>query len=344
LESRQAVADDREWWTSLDEGYWQALLRQGENAPESAPPTDPIEVLSALGVGPGTEASVDTSPDCEDNELDLEKKWRLAQLALERGELFCLTAAGANRGGLLVEWNRLQGFVPASHLKVMPRHLDPDERALELAGRVGDSLTVRLIEVDPHQSQLVFSERAATEERRSPSELLHTLRSGDVCQGTVTNLTTFGAFVDLGGIEGLVHISELSWERVHHPGDVLSLGQQVQAFVLGVNPDEERIALSIKRLHPDPWTQVESRYRCGQLVEGTVTSVVSFGAFVRIEQGLEGLIHISELAEGNFLHPRDVVREGDVIQARVLNVDAPNHRMGLSLRHGQATAESPGSR
>ena len=152
----------------------------------------------------------------------------------------------------------------------------------------------------------------------------------------MTNLTTFGAFVDLGGVEGLIHISELSWDRVHHPSDVVHPGQQVETYVLGVNPEEGRIALSLKRLRPNPWSDVESRYYIGQLVDGEVTNVVSFGAFVRLEEGLEGLIHISELAEGSFLHPRNVVREGDMVRVRVLSIDGANQRLGLSLRqaHG----------
>ncbi len=148
----------------------------------------------------------------------------------------------------------------------------------------------------------------------------------------MTNLTSFGAFVDLGGVEGLIHISELSWDRVRDPGDVLNPGQSVEVSVLGVNPDEGRVALSLKRLRPNPWREVDSRYQVGQLLDGTVTNVVSFGAFVRIEEGVEGLVHISELAEGSFFHPRNVVREGDVVRVRVLNVDPAKQRLGLSLR------------
>jgi small subunit ribosomal protein S1 len=166
----------------------------------------------------------------------------------------------------------------------------------------------------------------------APSAVLGSLRPGDVRQGVVTNLTSFGAFVDLGGVEGLIHISELSWDRVRDPGDVLRPGQSVEVSVLGVNPDEGRVALSLKRLRPNPWNEVDSRYQVGQLLDGTVTNVVSFGAFVRLEEGVEGLVHISELAEGSFFHPRNVVREGDVVRVRVLNVDPAKQRLGLSLR------------
>jgi small subunit ribosomal protein S1 len=331
LEVRQAPADDHGWWTEPDESYWQVLLEQGEIATGAVLPAEPREIFGSLGIESGLD-SLEPGFTPEKSGSDQEDKWQIAEKALERGELFSLRACGANRGGLLVEWNGLQGFVPASHLKERAKHLGLNDRVSALTSRIGESLTVRLIEVDPQQKQLVFSERATTSHSSSPSAILHSLQPGDVCQGVVTNLTTFGAFVDLGGVEGLLHISEISWERVRHPGDVLHIGQHIEVQVMGVNPDEGRVALSLKRLRPDPWTQVEARYWAGQLVEGTVTNVVSFGAFVRLEEGLEGLIHISELAEGSFMHPRNVVREGDVIQARVLNIDTANHRMGLSLR------------
>lgn len=336
LDSQQAPADELDWWASPDEDYWRVLLEQGQIASETVAPAEPHEVFSTLGIEPERDSPNSGSTLERDSASGQADKWEVAQRALEREELFCLRASGANRGGLLVSWNGLQGFVPASHLREMPRNLDPEERASELAGRIGESVTVRLIEVDPQQGQLVFSERAATQPSPPSTDILRTLKPGDTCRGTVTNLTTFGAFVDLGGIEGLIHVSELSWERVRHPSDVLEPGQEVEVYVLGVNPGEERVALSLKRLRPDPWIEARSRYQVGQLIEGTVTNVVNFGAFVRIEDGLEGLIHISELAEGNFLHPRNVVREGDVVQVRVLNIDPAKHRMGLSLRQAHS--------
>jgi small subunit ribosomal protein S1 len=285
-----------------------------------------------LGIEPrGAEPVTDGTGEFDPNE-----DWQSAYLALTQGDSFCLKISGANRGGVLVDWNGLQGFIPASHLKEMPRCQDPHERATELAGRIGDTVTVRMIEVDAEQRKLVFSERAAISDTTLPADIWDTLRPADVCQGTVTNLTSFGAFVDLGGIEGLVHISEISWDRVHHPGDALYPGQEVQVYVLGVNPGEKRIALSLKRLRPDPWSQVVSHYQVGEVIEGTITNVVSFGAFVRVEEGVEGLIHISELAEGSFLHPRNVVHEGDQVRVRVLKIDPVKHHLGLSLRQAHA--------
>ena len=158
------------------------------------------------------------------------------------------------------------------------------------------------------------------------------LAEGDQVSGRVRSICHFGAFVDLGGIDGLIHISELSWQRVAHPSEVVSVGQDVSVLVMNVDRGQRRVALSLKRLRPDPWATVEQRYLPGQVISGTVTNVVDFGAFVRIEEGLEGLIHISELAEGNFLHPRNVVHEGEVVHMRVLNIDSRNRRLGLSLR------------
>lgn len=321
--------DDREWWTGLDEEYWQAVLAQGESPPESVPPLDPQEIFQVLDIETNSNTGLTAQGDAV-NEPG--QDWQVATRAMERGESFSLMVSGANRGGVLVDWNGLQGFVPASHLTELPRSRDPQQRLAELADCIGQSLTVRLIEVDVEQKRLVFSQRAALSEFHSPASLLNSLKPGDVRRGTVTNLTSFGAFIDLGGVEGLIHVSEMSWDRVRHPSDVLRSGWEVEVYVLGVNPEEGRIALSLKRLRPNPWTEVESRYQVGQIVEGEVTNVVSFGAFVRLEEGLEGLIHISELAEGNFLHPRNVVREGDAVRVRVLSIDGAKQRLGLSLR------------
>jgi small subunit ribosomal protein S1 len=323
--------DDWAWWTTLDEGYWQALLEQGEIAPAAVPPAEPQETFRFLEteLSPASAGGQATAGD--GNGPASEHGWPAAQIAMDRGESFALVVCGANRGGLLVDWNGLQGFIPASHLAEMPSHHDPRERTEELGRYIGETLSVRMIEVDPQQNRLVFSERATTTPR-APAAVLSSLHPGDTCRGLVTNLTSFGAFVDLGGVEGLVHISELSWDRVRDPGDVLKPGQNVEVSVLGVNPDEGRVALSVKRLRPNPWREVASRYQAGQLLEGMVTNVVSFGAFVRIDEGVEGLVHISELAEGNLFNPRSVVREGDIVRVRVLNVDPAKQRLGLSLR------------
>jgi len=210
--------------------------------------------------------------------------------------------------------------------------VDEGERHSELRRLIGTQLHLKIIELDAERGRFVLSERVSRFDEGYRQDLLDRLCPGDICQGRVTNLCSFGAFVDLGGVEGLVHVSELSWGRVERPDDILEPGQAVEVYVLNIDRERRRVGLSIKRLQPDPWQSVEERYRIGQIVEGCVTHVVNFGAFVRVEDGLEGLVHVSELAEGNFIHPRNVVQEGDVISARILNIDSEHRRMGLSMR------------
>jgi small subunit ribosomal protein S1 len=217
--------------------------------------------------------------------------------------------------------------------------MDDEARRAEFARRIGWTLCVKVIEVDRTHGRLVFSERATSSEESRREALWGDLCEGAVRRGCITNVCAFGAFVDLGGLEGLIHISEISWGRVNHPSDVLKTGDTVEVFVISVDRAAKRVALSLKRLRPDPWATVSERYQVGQLVKGTVTNVVNFGAFVRLEEGLEGLIHVSELAEGQFLHPRNVVGEGDAVVARVINIDGSQRRLALSLR--RVTEERP---
>lgn len=307
-----------------DESYWEALLHEDDGAADGgtyAHPQgawdDPVLAAEAARVrGPAS-----TRAD-----------WEQVQRVFRDDTTVELRVVGYNRGGLLVEWNSLRGFVPASQLVDQTSGTDTQDRRQALSARVGQLIRVRVIEMEPAQNRLILSERAAQVVPGTRATILNTMQPGDVCSGRVTNLCDFGVFVDLGGVEGLVHISELSWGRVGHPSDVLKIGQTVRVYVMHVDRLQERVALSIKRLHPDPWQTVEQQYQVGQLVEGVVTNVVDFGAFVCIQEGLEGLIHVSELAEGHFLHPRNVVQEGQVVRARILNIDGRGRRLGLSLR------------
>lgn len=320
---------DEELNASLEESYWDAVLREGEFSRNSAP-----EHI-VLGFNRDTTSNsdeVDEVSSVEVDEASLEDDWQTIQGIMERDESLALKVVGYNRGGLLVEWRTLRGFVPASQLVQFPLTDEQARRKSALVDRVGETLNLRIIELNPVKNRLIFSERAAQVERGVRAEILQNLDTGDVVEGVVTNLCDFGAFIDLGGIEGLVHISELSWGRVGHPADMLNRDDRVNAYVLEVNPDEARVALSIKRLRPDPWATVEERYQVGEIIEGRITNVVDFGAFACVEEGLEGLIHFSELAEGQFLHPRNVVEEGDVIRARILSIDGRSRRLGLSLR------------
>jgi small subunit ribosomal protein S1 len=304
-------------------------LYEGDTAVFSPPAPDPDVIWDGLAMTRPNGSSAHSLAGLVDTTaLD----WQAAQKAFETEEVLTLQVAGYNRGGLLVTWRSLRGFIPASQLNDFPTYLTDDRRRAELAARVGTPVRVRIIELDRENRRLILSERTANKEVARRESLLDSLAPNQVRQGTVTNLCDFGAFVDLGGIEGLVHISEISWGRVGKPGDVLSIGQRVSVFIISLDKTQGRIALSIKRLLPDPWRTVQDRYQVGQLVKGRITNVVNFGAFACIEEGLEGLIHVSELAEGNFLHPRNVVQEGDVVVARVLSIDGPARRLALSLR------------
>jgi small subunit ribosomal protein S1 len=258
--------------------------------------------------------------------------WESARHLYEADETIELEVIGHNRGGLIVGLGSVRGFVPASHLVGLPTDLDEAERKAVLVQRLGQRLRLKVIEYDPAKGRIVFSERAAQAGPGSRKHVLENLHPGDAVWGVVTNVCDFGAFVDLGGLEGLIHVSEVSWNRVAHPRDALICNQKIQVSVISVDREQGRVALSLKRLRPDPWSTVAERYAVGQVVEGTVTNIVNFGVFVCLEDGLEGLIHISELAEGNFMHPRNVVREGERVHARIVSIDGPGRRLGLSLR------------
>ena len=311
---------------ALDESYWQALLAEGEVAR-----TVPPEIVQEWQVVATAVRGQDTASRSEP-QVPPDEAWQVAQEALQSGGVCNAQVVGYNRGGLLVEWQKLRGFVPASHVVGLSPFMDEEARKAEFARRIGWNLCVKVIEVDRAQGRLVVSERATSSEESRREALWEDLCEGAIRRGYVTNVCAFGAFVDLGGLEGLIHISEISWGRVNHPSDVLRTGDSVEVYIISVDRDAKRVALSLKRLRPDPWATVAERYRVGQLVEGTVTNVVNFGAFVRVEEGLEGLIHVSELAEGQFLHPRNVVNEGDAVVARVLSIDGSQRRLALSLR------------
>jgi small subunit ribosomal protein S1 len=324
--SLESAPDDRAP-QQLGDAYWEALFEQEESV--TSPPVTPEKEeawpelkLHRDGRSPSTDGSNSNQQD----------PWQAVRTCYEADETLELRVLDYNKGGLLVRWHGIQGFVPASQLLDFPQfHLEA-ERTRVLKQWCDKQLKLKIIEVNEEANRLILSERAALVDAQQREELFDEIRPHDEVEGRVTNLTDFGAFVDLGGVEGLIHISQLSWSRVTHPSDVVQPGQQITVRVLDVDRHNERIALSLKQLEPNPWETVEERYRPGQLVEGRVSNVVSFGAFVLLETDLEGLIHISELAEGTFLHPRNVVRKGDKVVARVLNVDGRAKRLALSLR------------
>ena len=308
--------------TAQEDGYWDALMSQGE--------------VAALVEPPPWANNGHSNTSCQDDyrQDDDQSDWKRAECLLEQKECCHLVVVGHNRGGLLVQFGGLTGFVPSSHLVDFPGVVDPIEREDGLKRRLGEALKLQVIEIDRPQARLILSERIAREAERGES-LFARIKAGDTLTGRVSNLRRFGAFVDLGGYEGLIHISELSWGRVNYPGDVVRPGDAVQVYVLDVDPAERKIQLSLKHLQSDPWRDVAQRFRAGETVKGEVTNVVSFGAFVRLDEGIEGLIHISELAEGTFLHPRNVLREGQHVDVKVLSVESDNRRIGLSLRQAR---------
>ncbi|HEV2583962.1 MAG TPA: S1 RNA-binding domain-containing protein [Ktedonobacteraceae bacterium] len=266
-----------------------------------------------------------------------ERQWRIAEQQYRDNELLRARVIDYNKGGLIVDVSGIRGFVPISQILNLKREEvaqggDNQETAAKLQSMKDKELQLKIIEINRARNRLILSERLANQEyrQRRREELLDELKPGEVRRGVVSNLANFGAFVDLGGADGLVHISQLAWSRVNHPSEVLKVGQEVEVQVLSVDKEKKKIALSIKRAEVDPWTMVASRYTPGQIVNGTITKIAPFGAFARIEDGVEGLIHSSELTPG--MDPRASLHEGQELQLRILRIEADRRRLGLSLR------------
>jgi len=300
------------------------------------------DMLEELAVGDTVFVYVVRSQDQSGNSILslsralLETDWQKASEMFEAEEVFEGTVSSCNRGGVIVRVGRVRGFVPASQIaSIRLSRSDSEEERIERLGELVDQkFMFKIIELDRRRNRLILSERAAMREWRQDQKdrLLDELEEGETRKGTVSSLCDFGAFVDLGGADGLIHLSELSWSRVGHPREVLKVGQEVEVYVLGVDRDRKRIALSLKRLKAEPWTTVEERYEIGQLVKATVTKITDFGAFARLDEEIEGLIHISELSEDRIGHPSEVVTEGQELELRIIRIDAARQRMGLSLR------------
>ncbi len=272
-----------------------------------------------------------------------EEDWTWVESLRDSGEIYEGTIAGYNKGGLLVPMKTLRGFVPASQVSVVRRSKatgdTPEERWAQM---VGEPIQVVVVEVDRNRRRLILSERAALKETREvlKDRLLDDLTVGDIRTGRVTSLADFGAFVNIDGADGLVHISEISWERINHPKEMLKIGQEVEVKVISVDKERRRIGLSIRQLQEDPWVRKVKQLRVGQLVTGVVTHLTKFGAFARIEgdEDLEGLIHISELSEDRIAHPKEVVQEGDELTLRIIKIDIDRRRIGLSVRKVDSAA------
>lgn len=303
------------------------------------------DALKKIQVGDRVLAFVLKSEDREGNVVlslaraQMERDWRDAEELLKSEAVFEAQVAGFNKGGLIVRVGKVRGFVPATQLEsTFRKRPEPPSGAeasdADLSALVGKKLRLKIIELDRERNRLILSERAAMRDWRKEQKerLLTELKEGDVRSGVVTSVTDFGAFVALGGVDGLIHLSELSWAKINHPRDLLQVGDKVDVKVLSVERERQRIALSLKRLQAEPWTTVEQRYQIGQLVTGTVTKLASFGAFARLEDNIEGLIHISELSDKRIQHPKEVVKEGETLTLRVIRIDPARRRLGLSLK------------
>jgi small subunit ribosomal protein S1 len=295
----------------LDEEY-RAGLTAGDRVP--------VVVMRTGGNADGLVVSINRGLQQQD--------WLRAKDLLESGDMIEAEVADSNRGGVLVSFGRLNGFVPNSHVNAVPRGTRGDRLGEIKGGLIGQTLSLVVIEVDQGRRRLVLSERKANRVRRE--QLLQELTEGEVRTGVVSNLVDFGAFVDLGGIDGLIHISELDWPHVGHPRDVLSAGEQVEVYVLNVDRDRERIALSRKRLLPDPWYVITDELQVEQVVEGKVTSLTDFGAFVDVGKGIEGLVHISEMPAGKAT--LEALRAGEQVSVQVLELDDDKRHIALSMR------------
>jgi len=298
-----------------DESWWAAVLSDEESY------AAPRKEANARTVAQPTVTAVN---------------WPFVQRVFEKDEIVCLKVHGFNRGGLLVQGDGVQGFVPVSHLIDMPTTATDDERRSILAAYVDREINLKVIECEQTQERIVLSERAALAGEGKRKDIFNTLEEGAVLSGRVTNITDFGVFIDLGGVEGLIHVSELSWGRVHHPSDVLSVDDEVRVMVLQVSEENSRIALSLKRMTANPWETLAQRFNPGDVVPAKITSITRFGAFARLEEGVEGLIHLSSIKlPSEYDHLSDFFDIGQDVEVRILHIETERRRLGLGLVQGQ---------
>ena len=287
-------------------------------------------------------------PEMEEDQLVLsvdrargEQGWRELQRRYEEGEIFEAEVSGFNKGGLLVYVEGVNAFVPLSQVMGVTSERD---KTSGLQDYVNKPLRLKVIEINRRRNRVILSERAAVQEWREEQKdrLLDELHEGEVRNGIITSIRNFGVFVDLGGADGLVHLSELSWDRDVDPEQMFTVGQQVDVYIMKVDQDTKKIGLSIRRAKPEEWDEVVALYEVGQVVPAIITKLVTFGAFARIDGPVEGLIHVSELVDRRISHPREVVAETDVIPAKIVRIERDRHRLGLSLRQARTEAEQAG--
>jgi len=320
----------------IDESWWTAVLGDVEalyaDIDREEIPGGSVKVTAKENLPSGNGDDKKEKVPFIEGEPDTDIDWDLVKDLYDRDQVICLKVEYFNKGGLLVRGEDIQGFVPASHLINLSGISSQEDRDDYFSNCVGNSLLLKVIECDQERGRVVLSERAAQTDPGSRVELLKTMCEGDCIQGRVTTITDFGVFVDLGGVEGLIHISELSWGRVCHPDSVISIGDDISVKVLGIDKDKSRVALSFKRLHPNPWETVNDRYHLGEITGAVITNIVSFGAFARLEDGLDGLIHVSEFRkQGCDQEIRELYSEGQHIEVSIINIDPNQQRLGLGL-------------
>ena len=273
-----------------------------------------------------------------------EQIWKKAEEAMASKEAIDSVISGYNKGGLIVDFGILRGFIPASQI-ALSRRMDvsgesPEQRYGKM---VGQPIRIRIIEVDRERRRLIFSERQASSETRESlkQKVIDGLTEGEILTGRVASLADFGAFININGMaDGLVHLSEISWDHIRKPSDVLQVGQEVQVKVISVDKEKNRIGLSIRQTQDDPWLGQVAKYQVGQLVEGVITRLTKFGAFAKLDDAFEGLIHISEISDKRIEHAKEVFKEGDKVTLRIIKIDPANHRIGLSVRRVDSMAYS----
>jgi small subunit ribosomal protein S1 len=308
--SKRMISDTGNNTPEMDEGWWASVLADEEAF------ASPQKSLLPKPTPPGL-VSVD---------------WKRVQGMFENDEVLNLQVYGYNRGGVLVQGEGIQGFVPVSHLVEMPCNATEEERRQVLNDYVSRTLELKVIECEPSQERIVLSERAALAGQGRRRQLFNTLKPGEIVHGAVTNVTDFGVFVDLGGLEGLIHVSELSWGRVQHPSCILKVDQPVDALVLMISEENGRVALSLKRLQPNPWDLLAQNHQAGDVVTANITAIMRFGAFAKLTEGVEGLIHISTI----HMPPgrkdlESYLSVGQPVQVRILHIEAERRRLGLGL-------------
>jgi small subunit ribosomal protein S1 len=320
-------------------GKMEAVIATSEIQNERGEPTlRRGDHVSAVVIVP---ENAEGRPVISINRARAEIGWRDLQTKKDAEEVVTGEVVDHNKGGLIVSVDGVRGFVPLSQIVELRRGGSEEEVEDKLRSMRGQTLYLKVIEMNRRRNRLILSERAAAQERRAQQKdrLLAELQAGEIRHGRVSSLTDFGAFVDLGGADGLIHLSELSWGQVAHPSQVLRVGQEVDVRVVGVDRENKKIALSLKQVEENPWNRIEQKYHVGDTVPAKITKLAQFGAFAELEPGVEGLVHISELSDERITHPKQVVREGEDVSLRIIKIDPSRHRLGLSLRQAEDAGE-----